>query len=264
MRAFVESVAVLAPGLLGWDAARAVLAGESPYAPTPLAPPAPSLLPAVERRRTGTTVKLALAVGQEALASAGRETDSVATVFVSSGNDGDVINDICITLAGPDRQLSPTRFHNSVHNAPSGYWGIAAHSRHASTSLCAYDWSFAIGLLEAMAQIQVEREEVMLVAYDTPYPLPLGGIRQVVEPFGTALLLTRNKTPKTVAGIAVSLDSRPGEVSRMDERGLERLRVGNPCAHALPLLASLAGGKEKRVVLERSASQTMTLDIQAP
>ena len=48
-------------------------------------------------------------------------------------------------------QLSPTRFHNSVHNAPAGYWGIAtgAHGPHR-LRLCAYDASFAAGLLEAL------------------------------------------------------------------------------------------------------------------
>ena len=30
-------------------------------------------------------------------------------------------------LAADPRELSPTRFHNSVHNAPAGYWTVAAH-----------------------------------------------------------------------------------------------------------------------------------------
>ena len=97
MKLFVESAAIRAPGLTGWSGSRAILAGEKPYEPAPLAPLNADLLPAVERRRTGSTVKMALSVGQEALASAARPVDRTATVFVSSGNDGDVINDICIT-----------------------------------------------------------------------------------------------------------------------------------------------------------------------
>lgn len=263
MKAFVEAVAILAPGLKGWMASRPVLAGAAPYEPAPLAPPAPDLLPAVERRRTGTTVKFALAVGQEALGNAGRPADSVATVFVSSGNDGDVINDICITLAGTEREVSPTRFHNSVHNAPSGYWGIAARSRHASTSLCAFDWSFAAGLTEALVQVQAERDAVMLVAYDTPYPQPLGGVREVVEPFGTALLLTRDRTSKSLARLRVDFDAPAADPSRMENPALERLRLGNPSAHALPLLAALAGAAGKAVVLERGAGQVMAIAVEA-
>lgn len=263
MKLFVESAAILAPGLTGWAAARPVLAGEIPYEPAPLAPPVAQLLPAVERRRTGSTVKLALAVGHEALTSSGRPADSVATVFVSSGNDGDVINDICLTLAGPDRQVSPTRFHNSVHNAPSGYWGIATHSHHPSTSLCGFDWSFAIGMLEAAAQLQVDRQAVLLVAYDTPYPEPLRGIRPVAEPFGAALLLTRDRTGRAIAELDVVMDARPKEISRMSDAALERLRTVNPCARALPLLAALAGKQPQVVTLERDAGQTLSVGVHA-
>ena len=261
MKVFVESAAILAPGLTGWAAGRAVLAGEKTYEPAPLAPLVADLLPAVERRRTGSMVKLALAVGHAALTSADRPVDSVATVFASSGGDGDVINDICITLAGADRQLSPTRFHNSVHNAPSGYWGIATHSHHPSTSLCGYDWSFAIGLLEAAAQLQVDRHEVLLVAYDTPYPLPLGGVRPLVEPFGTALLLTRDRTSRSIAAFEITMDAQAQEISRMRDAALERLRSDNPCARALPLLAALTNAQPQSVTLERDAGQTLSIAV---
>ena len=261
MKLYVQSAAILAPGMPGWNASRAVLAGEKIYAPAPLAPPVADFLPAVERRRTGSTVKLALAVGHEALTAAGRPPDSVATVFVSSGNDGDVINDICLSLAGPDRQVSPTRFHNSVHNAPSGYWGIATHSHHPSTSLCGFDWSFAIGLLEAAAQLQVDRPEVLLIAYDTPYPEPLRGIRPVAEPFGTALLLTRDRGDGSIAGLDITMDEKAKDISRMNDAALERLRNANPCARALPLLAAVAGTQPQAVVLERDAGQTLSISV---
>ncbi len=263
MTLFVDSVAILAPGLSGWADSRAVLAGEKTYEPAPLAPPVADLLPAVERRRTGSMVKLALAVGHEALTRAGRPVDSVATVFVSSGGDGDVIHNICSTLAGSDRQLSPTRFHNSVHNAPSGYWGIATHSHHPSTSLCGFDWSFAIGLLEAAAQVQIDRREVLLVGYDAPYPEPLAGVRPLSETFGAALLFTRDRASRTIAEIEVTMDTQPKEISRMSDAALERLRTGNPCARALPLLAALARRQPSVVTLERDAGQTLSVCVHA-
>jgi Beta-ketoacyl synthase, N-terminal domain len=261
VKLFVEGIAILAPGLPGWAAARAVLAGEKTYEPVPLAPPVADLLPAVERRRTGTMVKLALAVGHDALTSAARPVDSVATVFASSSGDGDVINDICITLAGSDRQVSPTRFHNSVHNAPSGYWGIATHSHHPSTSLCGFDWSFPIGLLEAAAQLHVDRPEVLLVAYDAPYPEPLRSVRRVIQPFGAALLFTRDRTGRSIAEVEVTMDAQPKEISRMSDAALENLRTGNPSARALPLLAALAGAQPQRATLERDAGQTLSLSV---
>ena len=75
---------------------------------------------------------------------------------------GDITHQICEALARPEREVSPTSFHNSVHNAPAGYWSIATGSRLASTSICAYDVSFAAGLLEAAAYATVEHQPVML------------------------------------------------------------------------------------------------------
>jgi hypothetical protein len=261
VKLFVESAAILAPGLAGWKSSRAVLAGEEPYQAAPLTPPVADLLPAVERRRTGSTVKFALAVGHEALATAGRAVDSVATVFVSSGNDGDVINEICTTLAGPDRQVSPTRFHNSVHNAPSGYWGIATRSHQPSTSLCGFEWSFAIGLLEAAAHLDTGRRELLLIAYDTPYPEPLRSVRPVTQPFGTALLFARDRAAGAIAGLDVTVDASPRGFSRMSDEALERLRTDNPCARALPLLAALAGKRPQSVTLERADGHTLTVSV---
>lgn len=99
MRVFVQGVGILGPGLAGWETSRAVLANAVRYEPAPVAPPASALLPPAERRRTGTTVKLALEVGREAVANAGRTAADLATVFASSGGDGDNLHQICETLA---------------------------------------------------------------------------------------------------------------------------------------------------------------------
>ena len=86
--------------------------------------------------------------------------------------------------------MSPTQFHNSVHNAPGGYWSIALATRAPSTSLCAVEASFAAGLLEACAQAVAERRDVLLIAYDVPYPEPLASLWTVAEPFAVAMVLS--------------------------------------------------------------------------
>ena len=134
MNFFVEAAVVLGPGLAGWEASRPVLAGIAPYAATEFALPRFEALPATERRRVGLPVKLAITLGLQALEQAGRQGDAVPTVFTSSEADGLVIHEISEMLAGADRLISPTRFHNSVHNAPSGYWGIASGSRAPSAT----------------------------------------------------------------------------------------------------------------------------------
>ncbi len=243
MRLYVEGIGLLGPGLDGWAASRDVLAGNSPYvaAATNLRPS--DMLPPAERRRAGVPIKLALAVGQEAFLQSGRATSAAATVFTSSGGDNDNVHAINGILATAPREVSPTRFHNSVHNAAAGYWCIAAGTHEPSTSLCAHDASFAAGLLESAAQVTVDNALVALIAYDHGYPEPLRSVRPITAPFGVALILASAQTNKSIAMLDIDFVPGPASDTTMPDAGLEALRQGVPAARALPLLSALALGK---------------------
>jgi hypothetical protein len=250
MRVFVEAVGLCGPGLNGWSASRPVLAGSDPYQPTPVTVPPTPLLPANERRRTVQTVKLALAVGTEAFAAAGRDLADTATVFTSSGGDGETIHEILKALASPDRELSPTRFHNSVHNAPAGYWTIAARCQEPSSSLCCHDASFAAGLLEAAVQATVDDRAVALIAYDLPYPEPLNSVRPIGAAFGVALILAPQKSETSFARLDIELRRNSSGATVMACAALEELRQGTPAARSLPLLAALARSRSATLILD--------------
>ncbi|MDB5804352.1 MAG: hypothetical protein JWN73_1674 [Betaproteobacteria bacterium] len=239
-RVYVEGVGLLAPGLQGWAAGSPVLAGREAYAPAPTVVPASELLPAAERRRAGLPVKLALAVGQEAFANAARNAGDTATVFTSSSGDGENLHKICETLASAEREISPTRFHNSVHNAPAGYWSIAVGARAASASLCGHDASFAVGLIDAVAQVATEDTAVALISCDQPYPQPLDGARHIAASVAIGLVLTPKPSSRSLAAIDITLAPKDGAESTMDDARLETLRLGVPSARALPLLAAIA------------------------
>jgi hypothetical protein len=88
MRAWVEGIGVMGPGLRGWPMSRTVLAGAEAYRAEPVTIPASDWLPPTERRRTGTSVRLALAVGREACEHGQHDPRTLATVFTSSSGDG--------------------------------------------------------------------------------------------------------------------------------------------------------------------------------
>lgn len=219
---------MLAPGLAGWPAAARVLAGAAPHDPTPVARPSPQLLPPAERRRCAPLVGWALTAAQEAAVASGLDPAAFALVFASSDGDGDIVHRLCTALAAPAAAVSPTDFHNSVHNAASGYWSIATRSAAPSTALCAYDGSFAAGLLEAACQVHADARPVMLVAVDLPYPAPLAAHRPVRHGLAVALALARG------SGLEISLDGGPATPSPL--AGFEN----NAAAASLPLLAALA------------------------
>jgi hypothetical protein len=258
---YVRAVGLLGPGLTDWTHGAQVLLGAAPYVPGEVVVPKLEVLPPVERRRTGMPVKVAMTVGMEALAAAHQAADAVASVFTSSGGDGVVMHEICETLASGDRQISPTRFHNSVHNAPAGYWSIATQSRQPSTSLCAYDWSFAAGLLEAIAQVVLEHEHVLLVSYDVPYPEPLYAARSIRSTLATALLLARTPRDGCLAQVAVALSPQPAPATRMSDAALEDLRTNNPAGRSLPLLRALAAGEPEPIALDYLPQGTLAVSV---
>lgn len=248
LAAFIEGVSLIGPGLADWPAAALVLTGRVAYVAAPTNIPLLTVLPSAERRRAGRVVRIAIAAGLEATHHAQRDAATLPAVFASSGADGDTCHAICETLATPLRQLSPTRFHNSVHNAPAGYWSIATGAMAASTTLCAFDASFAAGLLEALTQVAISQEPVLLIACDAPYPAPLQQARPLPDSFGMSLVLAPARSERSVARLSAELATEP--FARCAEPALEALRAQLPPARCLPLLTHVARREAARVVVE--------------
>ena len=261
IRVWVEGVGLLGPGLSGWLPSCPVLAGSEAYRYAATVVPPGELLPPAERRRTPNSVRLALAVGHEALMHSGRDAESVATVFTTSCGDGDTLHQLCETLASAEREVSPTRFHNSVHNAAAGYWGIATRSRQASTSLCGHDSSLAAGLLEAVAQVAIEDKPVALIAYDQPYPEPLHSVRPISATFGLALVLAPRAAAQGLAALTVEYVPERAAATTMSDAGLEALRLGGPPARGLPLLAALGRGASATVAIDYLSSAHLRVSV---
>lgn len=243
----VDSLGVTGPGMASWRDALEVLADEDAYRHGDVMRSTPQLLPANERRRVSATVKLALKVAEEAMHGASVSMERACSVFATRDGDTGIIDKICAALLLPERPVSPTQFHNSVHNAAAGYWAIAARSAMPSTTVSAYHASFAAGLLEAVAQLAVEARPVLLVAYDYPAPAPLAGCVGVYPPFAVAMLLCPRATTQSTPLHIETVTREP--IPPMDCEALERLRVSNPAAGALPILRALARGATARVVL---------------
>jgi hypothetical protein len=261
MRIYVEGVGLCGPGLPDWKTARAFLTGESDYVPAPAVAPASLLLPPNERRRATQIVKFALAVGAEAFAASGRDSSCTQTVFTSSGGDGDTIHAIMSTLDSPSRELSPTRFHNSVHNAASGYWSILTGAKTASSAICAHDDSFAAGLLEAAAALASAADAVALIAYDVQYPSPLAELRPIGAAFAVALVLSRAPSDSAFCSLELELLAAPCEATEMASPALEALRANTPAARSLPLLSALGRGAGAKLALGYLGDMTIALQV---
>jgi hypothetical protein len=260
---FVEGVGLLGPGFSSWAQGRQCLAGSAPYEAARSVLPLPMALPSAERRRAGAVVKVSLAVGQEAVEASGRQASKLPSVFSSSSGDAVNCHEICTALASNDRLISPTRFHNSVHNASSGYWSICSGAMATSSVLCARDGSFAAGLLEALTQCVVDDSPVLLVAYDTEYPEPLYSKRQISDTMGVALVFTPRHSERSVARLSLDrasfLTMRAADT--MDDAALEALRLAIPAARALPLLYAIAKRQARPIALSYLDPMQLAVDV---
>ena len=131
-------------------------------------------------------------------------------MFASSGGEMAVLDQLCRALTTPDRALSPTLFHQSVHNTAAGYWGIATGCQQSSTALSSYDDSSALGLLEAVAYATVEERPVLFVAYDLPSPHRSTRARPIRSAFAAALVMTPSASGAPVhADLTLATTPRP-------------------------------------------------------
>lgn len=254
----LQGVGVVGPGLAGWAQGAPLLRHAERWSNEPTHVPVPMRLPAIERRRAADVVKAALAVADEAVTMAGVDPAVLATVFASSTGDPLNCHLLCAALATPERLVSPTRFTNSVHNAPAGYWHIATRSMAASTSLAAYDASFGAALLEAAVQCAQERRPVLCVMADTPYPPPLHALRPLTDTFALALVLAPDPC---AARWRLRVGPTDDAVTPCAHAGLEQVRRTIAAARALPLLARLAAGDGGRVVVEAADDWRLGIEI---
>ena len=236
----IAGLGVVGPGMGSWSDAVPVLAGDRPFhAAAELPHTLRSMLPPNEHRRATPLTRLALQCANDAVRGSPLKADRLRPVFTSSCGDLETVDKILHALTLPDRPVSPTQFHNSVHNAPAAYWSIGHRDMSPSLSLSAHDSSFGAGLLSAVSAVAADGEPALLVAYDYTSPPALSDVRRVLAPFATAMVLTGEPTQWSI-----TLDLLEGEVcDAMHDPALEAMRVGNPAARSLPLLARLASSR---------------------
>ena len=231
--AYIEGIALWSPRLAAWEMARAVLRGDRSAPQTSAARPAPMLLPANERRRVPDSVAIALEVGNQACANADIDPKSLPSVFASTHGDLAVTDYMCETLAHSPTLLSPTKFHNSVHNAPAGYWTIGTGCLKRYNAISAWQRTFAEGLFEALVEVAADQDRVLLVAYDIEARGPLATMAPSTGMLAVALVLSAVESARTRSRIgwrtrsAATIADRSA-ASRVTVFRLARLHQASP------------------------------------
>ena len=194
-----------------------------------------SLIPAGMRRRTSLTTRMAVTAATLACTQAGSDTQNLASVFASLGGEIQVTDALCRLLPDENELLSPTQFHNSVHNTTAGYWSILNKCQAPTTAIAAADDTFAMGLIEVWAQLQQSSGERLLVCYDELWPQylapPIGQ-----SAFACAFVLS-SEPEQSIGAITIP------QISQQAEQELPyqwlKLTESAPAAAVIPLLQAL-------------------------
>lgn len=202
----------------------------------------PAMIPPRERRRAPQTVKMAVETMGQAFAQSGLPASAVSVITAASMGDMEITDYMCSTMAENPRLISPTQFHNSVHNAAVGYWSISQSSHAACNAVAAGEYSGPAGLLEAAVLSVDSGSPVLLVIQEGVAPPTIMPLCQSPHPLSLAMLLMPRNNGLSAAALAhvrVHINNQPATWPSLP-RKLEQAYSGNPAGKMLPLFAALA------------------------
>jgi len=242
---FLDSVTFVSPQANGWDEYLALLNCQdaTPFEEDFRAEP--ESLPIRSQRRLSPQILLAISVAEKIHQSLPKET---AWVFASSVGEGETLNVILNALGTPEKAIQPLRFQNSVHNAASGQWTIAAGVKSPVTSINADTYTAGAGFLKASMQMVLEDCPVGLVLYDAPLPYPLSTSHKINIPLGVGFALKSESSADTIAELKISYCKTPDPIPYASLPQIPENSY-NPILAVLPLLRCLAGSAQEDIFL---------------
>ncbi len=261
-RLYIDGIALWSERLPGWERARDILAGREPAPSQPSPRPAPELLAPTERRRAPDTVAIAIESAMRACASAQCDPASLPCVFSSMHGDLGITDYMCATISSTPMLVSPTKFHNSVHNAAAGYWSIGTGCSRPYTALSAGEQSFGAGLLETCVQALSDRQPILLVAYDIDARGPLAPVARSKHLLSVALVVSPERGTRSQAQIDLMLTTQPG-VASLPRPENAALVAGNSTESCLPLMEALAIGGSHEIVCLATPSLGLAMRVQS-
>lgn len=213
--------------------------------------PEAQLLSGALRRRASPLTRATIEAFQQAVSEAGCDRALTPSVWATAHGEHETAIAILDRMWCGDGKLSPTRFHNSVHNTASGYASIASHNRCPSTTLTGDRQLVGSAFLEAFCQLEAGASDVALVMADEPI-LPPFDARGARAPLAIAFALSSRpdgaravlSPPRRDAVAPVKRDDHFGDLYVSAALALlERVVRGRPGTVAL----ELEGGREEVV-----------------
>ena len=204
--------------------------------------PAAALLEGPLRRRATPLTRMAVEVLEQATRQADCNPGSIPTVWATAHGEHTPAIKLLAMMQRGEGKLSPTHFHNSVHNTAGGYASIATGNVAPSSTLTGGSELVASALLETWCLLESSGCDVALVLADEALQPPFERV-DADTPLAIALLLSSQPE----RALAVLTQLRRATIAAVpDHERFGRLYV----SAALPLLEQIVRGQSGSIALE--------------
>ena len=208
--------------------------------------PEANLLKGSLKRRSSELTRIAVEVYTQAALQAGCNPSAVPSVWATAHGEHSTALRLLSMMHEGEGKVSPTSFHNSVHNTPSGYASISTGNTSPSTTLTGGSEIVSAALIEAVCLAETLGQDTVVVLVDEalkqPFDLPGGH-----TPLGVGLCLGSNPENALARVSGFRRDSPPLK----PDHHFGHLHV----SAALPLLEQIVGQRSGRVSLELESEQ---------
>jgi hypothetical protein len=151
---------------------------------------------------------------------------------------------------------SPTRFHNSVHNAPVAYLSIATGNRMGAIAVASGSGTAAAALLEATMLLEEGNEGALVVLADEAIPAPFqkwGGY----DSAAVALFLSGDRGPISLARLSLVPVPKGDGMSTVPAPWR-----GNPCAPGIEIVAAAVRRASARAIVGPLGERTWMANLE--
>jgi hypothetical protein len=239
---YVRGIGLWTPGYdrpLAWCQQKMDPAVEKPVA---------ALLEGPLRRRATPLTRMAVEVFQQATTQAACDPASIPTIWATAHGEHTPAIKLLEMMQRDPGKLSPTQFHNSVHNTASGYASIATGNVAPSTTLTGGGELVATALLEAWCLLESMGVDVAVVFADESLQPPFDRA-DAHSSLAIALILSRDPT----RALCELTKLRRATIARIpDYEHFGYLHV----SAALPLLEQISNGQPGEISLELASADS--------
>ncbi|MEE3327825.1 MAG: beta-ketoacyl synthase chain length factor [Myxococcota bacterium] len=217
--------------------------------------PDATLLKGALKRRSSELTQIAVEVYNQATLQAGRSPSSIPSVWATAHGEHSTALRLLGMMHEGEGKVSPTSFHNSVHNTPGGYASISTSNILPSTTLTGGSEIVSAAIIEAICMAESLEQDTVVVLADEALkePFDLPGAH---TPLGVGLCF--GHSPENA--LAEIFDFRHDALPLKPDPHFGRLHV----SAVLPLLERIVHHHSGRVALELEGEkprQVLSVDV---